>query len=308
MRSGKLGSCPKRGEKLCILVYAGEMDVFGCVPEPQCSDDDRKALRPDQYWPCTNVSGQCVILLLHLRTSKNKLPGISNSLGVLPLCLPIFRLCHILFAQGDSFYPNCQYSSRLQLRTAKFFTHNLKNGESIMKKLLLLAIVLMMVVAVFADVTIGTGQELLVWPISNINDYVRSVSLFTAAEINAAGTITDLMWNCVYTSPTSFPIKINLKHTTATTLVQDYWDLHLYGSTPVFEATLAVDTPGWFNFDITDFAYNGTDNLLVITQSGPATFDYSGQPIMWWNTPTDPTMFIAARADYLPPPLVPQNR
>jgi hypothetical protein len=91
MRLGKLGSCPKHGEKLSYLVYAGEMDVFGFMPKPKCSDNDRRALGPDQCWPCVDVPGQYVILLLHLKPSKNEVPGSSNSLGISPLFLPIFR-------------------------------------------------------------------------------------------------------------------------------------------------------------------------------------------------------------------------
>lgn len=82
---------PSVANSFVYLVYAGEIDVFLFVPKPQCSDNDRKALRPDQYWRCADVPGQYVILLLHLRPSKIELPGISNSLGRFPLCLPIFR-------------------------------------------------------------------------------------------------------------------------------------------------------------------------------------------------------------------------
>ena len=165
-----------------------------------------------------------------------------------------------------------------------------------MKKALLLAIVLLIVSIAFADVVIGTGTSVQYYPMSTLYNYYRSASLYTAAEINAAGTITDLKWYCsTVNNTTSFPIKIYMKHSTAASLAGDTWVNHVSDATEVFSATLAINAVGWFNFDITDFEYNGTDNLIVLVDSGSAA--YVSPYVQWRYTTTVENMFAREDSD-----------
>ncbi len=165
-----------------------------------------------------------------------------------------------------------------------------------MKKLLLLALVLMMAVGVFADVIVGTGTSTQYYPMSTYYNYYRSAALYTAAEINASGTITNLKWYCgTANTTTSFPITIYMKHSTATTLATDTWANHSSGATQVYTGTLAINATGWFNFDITDFAYNGTDNLVVLVESGSAA--YVAPYVNWRYTTTATNMFARVQND-----------
>ena len=134
-----------------------------------------------------------------------------------------------------------------------------------MKKLLLIALVLLMTVLAFADVTIGAGTASQRAPFSTYYNYYKSAAIYKAGEIGASGTITSIQWYCgIANTTTTIPIKIYYKTTTNTTLAADTWVNHSAGATLIFDATITANATGWYNFDVTDFAYNGTDNLEML--------------------------------------------
>ncbi len=160
-----------------------------------------------------------------------------------------------------------------------------------MKKLLLIALVLLMTVLAFADVTIGAGTASQKAPFSTYYNYYKSAAIYKAGEIGASGTITSIQWYCgIANTTTTIPIKIYYKTTTNTTLAADTWVNHSAGATLIFDATITANATGWYNFDVTDFAYNGTDNLEILTESGSAAYV---SPYVEWRYTTYPTyMFV----------------
>jgi len=160
-----------------------------------------------------------------------------------------------------------------------------------MKKLLLISIVLMMVVLAFADVIVGTGTSTQRPPFSTYYNYYKTAAIYQAAEIGASGTITSLQWYCgTANTTTTIPIKIYYKTTTNTTLATDTWVNHSAGATLIYDATITANATGWYNFDVTDFAYNGTDNLEILTESGSAAF--VSPYVAWQYTTTATNLFV----------------
>ena len=93
----------------------------------------------------------------------------------------------------------------------------------------------------------------------------KTQMLYTQSEIGGANTITEIGFNIsTVGSPDDLVnMEITLMHTSLTELPASYTDMSsgtvVYGPA---NYTLPSAT-GWFTVDITDFAYNGSDNLLV---------------------------------------------
>jgi len=96
--------------------------------------------------------------------------------------------------------------------------------------------------------------------------YVRSASIYTAAQIGGGGLISRLEYftNTAQTSPRT--VTIYLKHTTATSFTAaEAYSALLSGATQVYQGSLTPSTAGWQVFNLTSsFIYNGTNNLMVI--------------------------------------------
>ncbi|HOY30414.1 MAG TPA: CARDB domain-containing protein [Bacteroidales bacterium] len=120
------------------------------------------------------------------------------------------------------------------------------------------------------EVVIGTGTVTTnnYYPFDNYYENNRSQMLYKASEINKSGAITHLAFNLSYITAEpldrhllNFTIKI--KPTSLTTLGTAYEDMT--SATTVFSSAdyYQMATTGWHTFDINDFSYNGTDNLIV---------------------------------------------
>ncbi len=165
-----------------------------------------------------------------------------------------------------------------------------------MKKLLLLSIALLLIAGVYADVVIGSGTSAQYYPMSTYYNYYRSATLYTAAEIGATGSITSLQWYCnTANTTTSVPVVIYMKHSDATVLTTDTWANYSVNATEVYNGTNTFSATGWYTFDITDFAYNGTQNLMILIQSGSAA--YVSPYVQWRYTTTATNMFARVQAD-----------
>lgn len=124
-------------------------------------------------------------------------------------------------------------------------------------------------------VTIGTGTTTsAVFPLGQNSQsataakYVRSSSIFTAAQIGGGGTILSLEWYANTARADARSVKIYLKHITATTQTSTTVDNIISDATLVFDGSKTFNAVGWHKIDITTpFTYNGTDNLMVITMS-----------------------------------------
>jgi hypothetical protein len=125
---------------------------------------------------------------------------------------------------------------------------------------------------------------------TTINRYSRTMSLYTAQEINAAGgmagAINSLAWSKSgigeYTFNDAY-IKVLLKHTTntvwSTSPVPD-WNTEIIGATEVYtSSTYSIPTgTGWKEVPFTTpFQWNGTSNIIIFVE---------------WNRPSTPTADI----------------
>ena len=121
-----------------------------------------------------------------------------------------------------------------------------------------------------SDITIGTGTSTQGYPINCYYGYERSASIYTATEVGSAGSISKLAWYPTLTTTYNVPIKIYIKHTTATTLTASTWATLTSGATLVYSGTMAGTTANaWKEFVLsTAFNYTGgSNNLMVLVET-----------------------------------------
>ncbi len=156
-----------------------------------------------------------------------------------------------------------------------------------MKKLLFILIALSMIGLAFADVIIGTGTSGQYYPMSTYYNYYRSAALYTSAEIGATGTITNLKYYCsTANTTTSVPnVKIYWKYTTLTALTTDTWANYSTGANQIYSANHTFNTTGWVDFNVDDFTYDGSQNLMILIESGSAAFGSIACHLVWQFLP-----------------------
>jgi hypothetical protein len=175
------------------------------------------------------------------------------------------------------------------------------------RKALLAIFSILLAIDATAQTTISLGTfsgagstNVLLSTSTTVNRYSRTMSLYTASEIIAAGgnagSITSLAWDKQgsgeYLTNDAY-IKIYLKHTTdgvwSTAPVPD-WDNVVIGATEVFTSntfSLPVGT-GWAAIPFTTpFVWNGTDNIVIMVE-----WDRASAPTgaINWGRSTNPTM------------------
>jgi len=108
----------------------------------------------------------------------------------------------------------------------------------------------------------ATGKRI---PIEPAYNYTYSQVIYLKTQINTAGDITQLKWHFVGNSlSNSNNWDIYIGHTTKTyfSSTTDWVDVSLL--TQVWSGTFPdPEASGWIIFDITDFNYNNTDNLII---------------------------------------------
>lgn len=120
------------------------------------------------------------------------------------------------------------------------------------------------------DITIGTGTSTQGYPINCYYGYERSASIYTATEVGSVGSISKVAWYPTLTTTYNVPIKIYIKHTTATTLTASTWATLTSGATLVYSGTMAGTTANaWKEFVLsTAFNYTGgSNNLMVLVET-----------------------------------------
>lgn len=155
-----------------------------------------------------------------------------------------------------------------------------------------------------ATITIGTGTTTGRYPLGDYFIYQRSQMLYTSSEIGLGGNITHLRWyrNDIGADPDAVDIEIWLKETSDTAISGTEWESP---GTLVFSSS-AIDLGSgdeWYEIDITDFMYGGTDNLLVSTycQNAPYTSPHS----LWRYTSTSPDIMMrGGQSDSTNPPTI----
>ncbi len=95
--------------------------------------------------------------------------------------------------------------------------------------------------------------------------FVRSASIYTAAEIGGGGQISSLAWYANVSQADLRTVKIYMKHTTASTLTSTTVDNIISDAVLVFDGTYTPNAVGWHDLVLNNsFIYNGIDNLMVI--------------------------------------------
>jgi gingipain R len=121
-----------------------------------------------------------------------------------------------------------------------------------------------------SGVVVGTGTSTQGYPLNCYYGYERSAAIYTAAEIGKVGTISKLGWYPTLTTTTSVPVKIYIKHTTASTLTASTWATMISGATLVYNGTMSGTTANaWKEFVLsTAFEFTGgSNNLLVLVET-----------------------------------------
>ncbi len=164
-----------------------------------------------------------------------------------------------------------------------------------------------------AQVQIGTGtttgQGL---PIEPFYGFSYSQVIYLASEVNASGTITQLEWYFDGTSlSNSNDWTIYIGHTSKTSFSSTSDWIPVSSMTQVYSGTFPdPGAAGWITFDITDWAYNGTDNIVVAVDENASGYDGSSDDffctsvaenrgIMYRNDNTNPDPASPPTASYL---------
>ena len=120
-----------------------------------------------------------------------------------------------------------------------------------------------------AQVTAGAGTNTQVYPLGVTRGYERSASLYTSAEIGRCGYIKSIAWYPTTAQTAYRPLKIYLKHTSATTLSASTWANMIDGAILVYDDSVSVGTANaWLDLacNLNNFYYNGSQNLLVLVE------------------------------------------
>lgn len=113
--------------------------------------------------------------------------------------------------------------------------------------------------------------------------YSRSAALYLSSEIGVAAPITKVAWFDNTGAPTSRPVTIYLKETTAVAGTSDAWLTQTSGASEVFSGETTT-TYGWNEFTLTTpFTYSGTNNLLVLVEMNEGSFCSADEPAMRYS-------------------------
>jgi len=132
---------------------------------------------------------------------------------------------------------------------------------------------------IFAQVQVGTGTVTSTsLPIEPYYGYTYSQVIYLASEINSSGTITELQWYFNGSSlSNSNDWTIYIGHTSKTEFSSSSDWIPVSSMTQVYSATFAdPGASGWITFDITDWVYNGTDNIVVAVDENASNYNSGG--------------------------------
>lgn len=169
-----------------------------------------------------------------------------------------------------------------------------------------------------ADVIVGTGTVTTnnYYPLYNFYENNRTQMLYKASEINSSGSITHLALDISFvtadiTKRNLLNFTIKIKPTSISTLGTAYEDMT--AATIVFTNASynLISSLGWHDFDITDFPYNGTSNLIVeITWGDNGAYCASGDQYNVYRTDYSTgadVLVVYGYADAETPPLYDGN-
>lgn len=127
-----------------------------------------------------------------------------------------------------------------------------------------------------AQVQVGTGTTIgQSMPIEPYFGYSYSQVIYLASEINTSGDITELQWYFDGNSlSNSRNWTIYIGHTTKTEFSSTTDWVPVGIMTQVYSDVFTdPGASGWITFDITDWTYNGTDNIVVAVDENASSFN-----------------------------------
>jgi len=148
-----------------------------------------------------------------------------------------------------------------------------------MKRLFTLLIVfLLCAISSWAQETIGNGTVNNNLPINPYYGYTYSQNIYLTSDINSSGPITTLSFYFAGTSLTnSNNWTIYMGHTAKSAFSSTTDWIPVSAMTQVYSGIFTSPTaPGWLLIDITDFTYDGTDNLVIAVDENTASYNGSG--------------------------------
>ncbi|MCD4795433.1 MAG: T9SS type A sorting domain-containing protein [Bacteroidales bacterium] len=158
------------------------------------------------------------------------------------------------------------------------------------------------------EITIGTGTESEEYPIYAFYNYSYTQSIYLQSEIGAADDITKIWYyfnGSTLSNSNNWTIYIG--HTTKTQFDNnDDW-IDITSLTEVYSGTFTdPGGAGWIEFDITDFAYNGTDNLIIAVDEN--AFEHNAFDDLFYNSIVTNNRSMVCFSDYNnPDPASPQS-
>ncbi len=167
-----------------------------------------------------------------------------------------------------------------------------------------------LVIGQLPQITIGTGSaNAEYYPFYTYYENNKSQMLYLASEIGPGSSLIKEIGYDI-TTPGSQNMLTNLsikfKHTPLSQLGASYEDMS--SATTVFSSASYTlpSSAGWHNFDITDFTYNGTDNLLVeVVWGDNGTWLSPGYSVSATSTPS--TSVVYGYSDSETPPAYDAN-
>ncbi len=144
-----------------------------------------------------------------------------------------------------------------------------------LKNIILLALTTMVMFAnAQSYVQIGTGTTSNNQPFYGSWNNTWSKTIYLQSEIGTAKTITEIAYNLISGPLALTNQKIYMKHVVASSLATAYEEPVSSGYTLVYDGTITLSNTGWNSIDITDFSYNGTDNLVILVEDRNNTGHY----------------------------------
>ncbi len=127
----------------------------------------------------------------------------------------------------------------------------------------------------YSQVQVGSGTSLQQIPVNAYYGYTYSQQIYLASEIGASGTITQLKFDFQGSSlSSSNDWTIYIGHTTKTSFSGGTDWVATTAMTQVYSSTFAdPGTSGWITLDITDWAYNGTDNIVIAVDENASGYN-----------------------------------
>lgn len=159
-------------------------------------------------------------------------------------------------------------------------------------------------------VNIGTGTLLDKYPVYPFYGYSYTQTIYLQSELQTTDNITKIWYYFAGASlSSSNNWTIYMGHTTKTQFdgTSDWVDAS--SLTQVFTGTFTnPGAPGWIEFDISDFAYNGTDNLVIAVDENASSYNASGdkfystqvtnnRSIIYYSDGTNPDPFSPPTAN-----------